>query len=237
VWAIVVAGGSGHRFGGPKQFLQLAGRPVAAWAVSAARTAADGVVLVVPDPSGDAHRPVDDAESQAPVDGGAEGGADNGPRGWGADCVVTGGPSRADSVRAGLAAVPDDATIIVVHDAARPLASPALFAAVVGAVRDGDAEGAIPVLAVSDTLKRTSGDLVGSTVDRDGLVTVQTPQAFAAATLRAAHRSGGQTTDDAGLLEQLGAPVRTVPGDPWNLKLTRPEDLDIAEALRGTVTW
>jgi 2-C-methyl-D-erythritol 4-phosphate cytidylyltransferase len=233
VWAIVVAGGSGHRFGGPKQFLRLAGRPVAAWSVSAARTVADGVVLVVPDPSGGARRPDDDGESHAPADGGADVDA----RGFGADFVVTGGPSRADSVRAGLAAVPDDATVIIVHDAARPLASPALFAAVVGAVGDGGAEGAIPVLAVSDTLKRTSGDLVGSTVDRDGLVTVQTPQAFAAATLRAAHRSGGQATDDAGLLEQLGAPVRTVPGEPWNLKLTRPEDLDIAEALRGAVTW
>jgi 2-C-methyl-D-erythritol 4-phosphate cytidylyltransferase len=220
VWAIVVAGGSGRRFGGPKQFLQLAGRPVAAWSVSAARTAADGVVLVVPDPSGGVHRPFDDVEA----------------RGWGADCVVTGGASRADSVRAGLVAVPEDATIIIVHDAARPLASPTLFAAVVAAVGEG-AEGVIPVMAVSDTLKRTSQDLVGSTVDRDGLVTVQTPQAFAADTLRAAHLSGGHATDDAGLLEQLGAPVRTVPGDPWNLKLTRPEDLDIAEALMGAVAW
>ena len=151
--------------------------------------------------------------------------------------MVTGGPTRADSVRAGLAAVPRDATVIIVHDAARPLASPALFAAVVGAVGEGGAEGAIPVIEVSDTLKRTSGGEVGSTVDRDGLVTVQTPQAFVADALRAAHLSGGQATDDAGLLEQMGATVRTVPGDPWNLKLTRPEDLDIAEALRGALPW
>jgi 2-C-methyl-D-erythritol 4-phosphate cytidylyltransferase len=227
VWAIVVAGGSGRRFGGPKQFLQLGGRPVAAWSVSTARTVADGVVLVVPDRSADAHR----------TDADADGRVESGARDWEADCVVTGGATRADSVRAGLAAVPRDAAVIVVHDAARPLASPALFAAVVGAVGEGGAEGAIPVLEVSDTLKRTSGDEVASTVDRNGLVTVQTPQAFAADTLRAAHRSGGQATDDAGLLEELGAPVRTVPGDPWNLKITGPEDLDIAEALRGALPW
>jgi 2-C-methyl-D-erythritol 4-phosphate cytidylyltransferase len=196
---------------------------VAAWSVSSARTVADGVVLVVPDRSHGVDRAVDD-ETDADAD-------------WGADCVVTGGPTRADSVRAGLAAVPRDATVIIVHDAARPLASPALFAAVVGAVGEGGAEGAIPVIEVSDTLKRTSGGRVGSTVDRDGLVTVQTPQAFVADALRAAHLSGGQATDDAGLLEQMGATVRTVPGDPWNLKLTRPEDLDIAEALRGALPW
>jgi 2-C-methyl-D-erythritol 4-phosphate cytidylyltransferase len=189
---------------------------------------ADGVVLVVPGRSADALRRTD-----TDTDGHVESGA----RDWGADCVVTGGPTRADSVRAGLAAVPRDAAVIIVHDAARPLASPALFAAVVGALGEGGAEGAIPVLEVSDTLKRTSGDEVGATVDRDGLVTVQTPQAFAADTLRAAHRSGGQATDDAGLLELLGAPVRTVPGDPWNLKITGPGDLDIAEALRGALPW
>jgi 2-C-methyl-D-erythritol 4-phosphate cytidylyltransferase len=232
VWAIVVAGGSGRRFGGPKQFLQLGGRPVAAWSVSAARTVADGVVLVVPDRSAEADRAV-----AREVDTDPGGGGEAGERDWGADCVVTGGPTRADSVRAGLAAVPRDAAVIIVHDAARPLASPALFASVVGAVGEGKAEGAIPVLEVSDTLKRTRGDQVASTVDRDGLVTVQTPQAFVADTLRAAHLSGGQATDDAGLLEQMGSSVRTVPGDPWNLKVTRPEDLDLAEALQGAVPW
>jgi 2-C-methyl-D-erythritol 4-phosphate cytidylyltransferase len=213
VWAIVVAGGSGRRFGGPKQFLQLAGRPVAAWSVDAARTVADGVVLVLPAGTG-----------------GRDDAVDSGTVPFGADAVVTGGDSRADSVRAGLGAVPADAEVIVVHDAARPLAGPALFSAVVEAVTDG-APCAIPVLPVTDTLKRTSDALVRSTVDRDGLVTVQTPQAFVASTLREAHRRSGQSTDDAGLVEQMGVAVHTVPGDPRNLKITRPEDLGVAEAL------
>ena len=206
----MVAGGSGQRFGGRKQFLQLAGRPVASWSVAAARAVSDGVILVVPD---------------------GDGTTGVGAEACGADTVVTGGEVRADSVRAGLAAVPERAEVIVVHDAARPLAPPSLFAAVVDAVRTGGAVCAIPVLAVADTLKRTSEGLVTSTVDRDGLVSVQTPQAFAAEVLRKAHQGEGRTTDDAGLVEQLGLPVQTVPGDPRNLKLTRPDDLDLAEAL------
>jgi len=150
--------------------------------------------------------------------------------------VVAGGRSRAESVRAGLAAVPEEAAIIVVHDAARPLAGAPLFAAVVEAVRAGGADGAIPVLPVVDTLKRTSDGTVRSTVDRDGLVAVQTPQAFVASILRAAHRTAGQATDDAALLERLGATVCTVSGDPRNVKLTRPEDLEVAEALIGAAT-
>ncbi len=202
----MVAGGSGHRFGGPKQFLQLAGRPVAAWSVTAARSVAEGVVLVVP---GDA--------PAAPATG--------------ADRVVTGGATRTESVRAGLAVVPDDATIIVIHDAARPLATGALFAAVVDLVRAGGADGAIPVVPVTDTLKRVDDGTVQATVDRDGLVAVQTPQAFVAATLRAAYQSADEATDDAALVERLGATVRTVMGEPHNVKLTRAEDLDVAEAL------
>lgn len=213
----MVAGGSGRRFGGPKQFLQLAGRPVAAWSVAAARTVADGVVLVVP-------AGADDSDSGA-----------SGPSTMGADRVVVGGSSRAGSVRAGLAAVPEDAAVIVVHDAARPLATPALFAAVVDAVRSDGADGAIPVLPLSDTLKRTSEGRVLSTVDRAGLATTQTPQAFVAARLRAAHRGAGEATDDAGLLELEGATVHTVPGDPRNLKLTRAEDLVVAEALMAGI--
>lgn len=224
MWAIVVAGGSGHRFGGPKQFLLLAGRPIVAWSVDAARSVADGVVLVVPaDASSTGQEMVADIDGDAAV------------AAWGADRMVSGGPTRADSVRAGLTAVPDDAGVVIVHDAARPLAGPPLFAAVLDAVRVDGVGGAIPVLPVADTLKRTSGGIVASTVDRDGLVSVQTPQAFDAATLRAAHRTGGEATDDAGLLERNGALVRTVAGDPRNLKITRPEDLVIAEALMSAV--
>jgi 2-C-methyl-D-erythritol 4-phosphate cytidylyltransferase len=203
---VVVAGGSGRRFGGPKQFLPLAGRPVAAWSVTAARSIADGVVLVIPT----------DGPVAPPT---------------GADRVVTGGTTRAQSVRAGLAAVPDDAAIIVIHDAARPLATEALFAAVVDVVRAGEADGAIPVVPVTDTLKRVDDGVVRATVDRDGLVAVQTPQAFVAATLRTAHRSADEATDDAALVERVGATVRTVMGEPHNVKLTRTEDLAMAEAL------
>jgi 2-C-methyl-D-erythritol 4-phosphate cytidylyltransferase len=216
VWAIVVAGGSGRRFGGRKQFLPLAGQPVASWSVRAARTVADGVVLVVPD---------DEDGDTLPVPG------SRGDSAYGATVVVTGGATRADSVRAGLAVVPADAAVVVVHDAARPLAGPDLFAAVVDAVRTGDVEGAVPAVHVADTLKRVQGDRVVATVDRDDLVAIQTPQAFAAGALRAAHAGGGDATDDAGLLEAAGRPVGTVPGDPRNLKLTRPEDLALAEAL------
>jgi 2-C-methyl-D-erythritol 4-phosphate cytidylyltransferase len=196
-----------------KQFHDLCGRSVASWSLAAARAATDGVVLVVP-AEGD---PASGTSPDAP--------------GFGADVVVAGGATRAASVRAGLEAVPDDAAIIVVHDAVRPLADVALFAAVIDAVRSGKAAGAIPTLPVSDTLKRAEGDRVRSTLDREGLVTVQTPQAFDAATLRRAHRDGGEATDDAGLLERIGATVCTVEGDPHNVKVTRPEDLELAAAL------
>lgn len=215
----MVAGGSGRRFGGPKQFLTLAGRPVAAWSVAAARSVAAGVVLVVPEQGADG----------APVPG------STGDDAFGADRVVPGGATRAASVRAGLAAVPDEAGIIVVHDAARPLAASSLFAAVVDAVRRGDGLGAVPVVAVTDTLKRTAAGRVVATVDRDGVVATQTPQAFAADALREAHRSGEESTDDAALLERAGLPVVAVEGDPGNLKLTRSEDLEMAVALMAGV--
>jgi 2-C-methyl-D-erythritol 4-phosphate cytidylyltransferase len=153
----------------------------------------------------------------------------------GADRVVSGGATRAESVRAGLAAVPDDAVIIVVHDAARPLATGELFTSVVAAVRAAGVDGVVPVLPVADTLKRVDGDTVQHSVDREGLVAVQTPQAFDAAVLRKAHRTGRDATDDAGLVEDLGATVRTVVGDPHNVKLTRSEDLVLAEALINVV--
>jgi 2-C-methyl-D-erythritol 4-phosphate cytidylyltransferase len=203
-----VAGGSGRRFGAPKQFIELAGRPVVAWSVDGARSVADGVVVVVP------------AEGLAP---GSEWKLD-------ADRVVTGGSTRASSVRAGLAAVPEEAAIVVVHDAARPLATSALFEAVVAAVRDG-ADGAVPVVPLGDTVKRTEGGSVVGTVDRSGMVSVQTPQAFAAGVLREAHADRPEATDDAALLERIGATVRTVDGDPQNLKITHSGDLDVCEAL------
>jgi 2-C-methyl-D-erythritol 4-phosphate cytidylyltransferase len=133
-------------------------------------------------------------------------------------------------VRAALAAVPTDAEIIVVHDAARPLASPLLFAAVIAAVRAG-ADAAVPGLPVSDTLKRVSGDRVVETLPRDDLVVVQTPQAFRAEALRGAHAGGADGSDDAVLVEAAGGVVQIVPGESRNLKITVAGDLELAATL------
>ena len=220
VWAIVVAGGSGSRFGGvvPKQFLELAGRPVVIWALSAAAAACDGVVAVVPE-----------GHAGFGADRGGRPFLAAGPSATGA--VVAGGPTRAASVRAGLAAVPDDAGIIVVHDAARPLAGVELFQRVVAAVRAG-ADGAVPGVPVPDTVKRVDpAGRVVETPDRAALRAIQTPQAFSAAVLRRAHAAGGEATDDATLVEALGATVVVVDGDPANLKVTGPDDLARAEVL------
>ncbi len=207
VWAVVVAGGGGTRFGAPKQFAMLQGRPLVAWAVDAARRVVDGVVLVLPpDRTGAA---------------------------YGADVVVAGGDTRAASVRAGLAVVPEEAEIVVVHDGARPLASAALFRAVVREVQAG-ATAAVPGLPVADTLKEVVDGAVVRTVLRDGLVSVQTPQAFRADVLRGLHAGEPEATDDAGLVEATGATVRVVPGEPGNLKVTTPADLELVAALVGS---
>ncbi|HEX3542240.1 MAG TPA: 2-C-methyl-D-erythritol 4-phosphate cytidylyltransferase [Acidimicrobiales bacterium] len=146
--------------------------------------------------------------------------------------TVAGGLTRSASVRAGLAAVPDTAEVVVVHDAARPLASRALFERVVAAVRAG-ADAAIPVVPVADTIKRIQGEQVVETVDRKALVAVQTPQAFRADALRRAHKAEPEATDDAGLIEALGGTVVVVAGDPRNLKITSPDDLIVAAAFMG----
>lgn len=203
-WAIVVAAGGGARFGGAKQFVMLGGVSVVDRSVAVARDACDGVVVVLPA----------DANWAAP-DG---------------VLLAVGGATRSDSVRAGLAMIPDDADVVIVHDAARPLASRRLFDLVVKAVA-GDADGAVPALTVSDTLKRVRDDRVVETVGRDGLVAVQTPQAFRARALRAAHRVGAFDTDDAALVEANGGVVVVVEGDRRNIKLTLPADLEVAEAL------
>ncbi len=209
VWAIVVAGGSGNRFGEsiPKQFLELGGRRLIDWALTAAGAACDGVIAVVPAANLDASLPV-------------------------GVTAVAGGPTRSASVRAGLVAVPDDAAVIVVHDAARPLAGPVLFERVITAVRTG-ADGAVPGVPVADTIKRvhpSSGEVL-ETLDRPALRAVQTPQAFAADVLRRAHAGGADATDDAALVEAAGGRVVVVEGDPANLKVTGPDDLVRAEHL------
>lgn len=208
VAAVVVAGGQGVRFGGPKQFAQLHDDSVTAHSVRNARSVASRVILVVPEGYG----------------GGGEG----------ADLVVTGGATRAASVRNGLAQCAG-ADIVVVHDAARPLASPALFGEVVAAVLMG-ADGAVPGLPITDTVKRVVGDgtrtLIRATVPRDELVTVQTPQAFRYEVLVRAHDNQDDATDDAALVEANGGTVVVVAGELANIKITEPGDLERAEALR-----
>ncbi len=206
VWSIVVGAGSGQRFGGLKQYEMLGDRRVIDHSIAVATAASDGVVLVVP---------ADDADR--------EGG-------------VAGGATRTASVLAGLVAVPADAEVVLVHDAARPFADGEIFTRVIAAVRAG-ADAAIPGVAVSDTIKvvetQSDGSIrVGSTPDRSTLVAVQTPQAFRADRLREAHRYAVDTsataTDDAALVEAIGGVVVVVEGSERNRKITTPDDLSWA---------
>ena len=199
----MVGGGSGQRYGRPKQYERLGDERVIDRSRRIAELVSDGVVLVVP--AADAER----------------------------ESGVAGGDSRSASVRAGLLAVPADATIICVHDAARRLASEQLFRRVIEAV-DSGADAAIPGVAVADTIKvvDAAGHVI-DTPDRSTLVAVQTPQAFRASVLRAAHAAAGEATDDAALVEAAGGSVVVVSGEANNRKITRPEDLEWAREIAG----
>ncbi|MDH3470533.1 MAG: 2-C-methyl-D-erythritol 4-phosphate cytidylyltransferase [Acidimicrobiia bacterium] len=145
---------------------------------------------------------------------------------------VPGGERRRDSVANGLADVPADVEFILVHDAARPLASEALVRSIAIRLQQGDADGVVPVVPIRDTVKRVSGERVIETVDRSELVMVQTPQGFTAEALRKAHASvEGDAPDDAYLVERAGGKVVSVPGEVSNLKITFPKDLVVAEGL------
>lgn len=196
-----MAAGSGDRFGGPKQYEDLGGRRVLDWSLDAARTACDGVVLVV-----HADRLAEPEKA--------------------ADIVVAGGATRSASVRAGLAAVPADAATVLVHDAARPLGSPSLWARVVDAVSTG-ADAVVPAVPITDTLR----ELGGGTVDRRRFVAVQTPQGFPADALRRAHATAAEATDDASLVEAAGGTVLVIDGEAANRKITTPHDLTALRAL------
>jgi 2-C-methyl-D-erythritol 4-phosphate cytidylyltransferase len=218
VWAVVVAAGDATRYGSPKQYERLGDRRVLDWSLAAAAVACNGVVVVVP--RGRGHRP-------EPI----------------ADTTVEGASTRPGSVRRGLAVVPTEADVVVVHDAARPLVTPALFRLTVEAVWAG-ADGAVCAVPVDDTVKRVEDRSVLETLDRRGLWAVQTPQAFRAHILHQAHRAhllrtahGGEpeATDDAALVEAVGGRVTVVEGDRRNLKLTRRGDLEVARALLGTM--
>lgn len=229
--ALLVAGGRGERFGAevPKQFLPLGGRPlfVHAAAVLDASPCIDHWVLVVPLGW--------DATARAAL---ATAGADRNLA-----AIVAGGATRQESVHKGLAALAAHASAhglrpaehVLVHDAARPFVTQRLVEATLAAARQtGAATVATPI---ADTLARATADALtlGEVLDRDRVWSVQTPQAFAADILHAAHEwanaNAHQGTDDGGLVRQIGRPVALVPGPWWNLKVTRPEDFEPAELL------
>lgn len=216
-WGVVVAAGRGERFGGdrPKALLELAGT---ALVVHAARALRDGgcAGIVVAAPAG-----------WTEVVAGLLPESDI--------LVVAGGPTRQDSVRAALLAVPADARWVLIHDAARPLVGSTVISAVRTALVDG-APAVIPVLPLVDTIKSLDpAGVITATIDRTALARAQTPQGFERdLLLRAlAHcaREGLQVTDDAEAVAALGVLVRTVPGDERGLKITTPTDLALAEAI------
>jgi 2-C-methyl-D-erythritol 4-phosphate cytidylyltransferase len=219
--AIVVAAGSGVRMGAstPKALVPLAGRPMLAWSLEALGRSGrvDGVVVVAP--------PAAVAETRAIAE-----------RVWAEAAVTPGGASRSESVRAGLEAAAGDPRRVLVHDAARPLVTPGLVAAVLDGL-DG-ADGAIAACPLADTLKRAGEDMmIAGTVDRAGLWRAETPQAFHAAALRSAVAAAGRAgtlaaaTDCASMVEADGGRIRIVPSTAPNMKVTTPADLLVAEAL------
>jgi 2-C-methyl-D-erythritol 4-phosphate cytidylyltransferase len=212
VWAILVAAGRGERLGTdqPKAFAKLGELPLLAEPLRRLDESEwiDAVVLVAP------------AGWEEPAILLAEELGCSKVR-----ACVAGGSTRADSVRAGVAEVADDAAVVLVHDAARPLLPDEVVERVIAPLSEGW-DGVVPGLAVADTLKRVGADGgVAETVARDGLWAVQTPQAFPAETLRRAVAGGGEATDCAGLVEAQGGRIKVVAGDARLLKVTTAEDL------------
>ena len=215
--AIIVAAGSGQRAGpgGAKQWRSVGGKPMARWSLEAMLTAGANRVVVVASAG-------DEASAAA---------AFAGLGGW---FLAEGCATRDRSVAAGLEALAaSPGEIVLVHDAARPLVDTRHIHAVVAALSGAD--GALPALAVADTLKRATADMqVMATVDRTGLWRAQTPQAFRAGVLAAAYAAwpaGEIPTDDAAVVERAGGRIALTAGDPRLMKLTYPEDFEMAEAL------
>ena len=222
-WCVLVAAGAGTRLGGdlPKAFAPLAGRPLLAESLERLDLSdwIDAIVVVAPP---EWEEPTILLAEELVVSKVA--------------AVVTGGATRADSVAAGLAEVPDEALVVLVHDAARPLVTDAVIERVIGGLSDGSA-GAVPTMPVSDTVKSVRAGRVVETVDRSALVAVQTPQAFVADRLRAAYANrAGEATDCAALVEVAGGLVSVVAGDSRLLKVTDADDLRRIEAWLAETT-
>ena len=217
-WAILVAAGEGARLSAdrPKAFAALGGRPLLAESIERLDRSewVDAVVVVAP---ADWEEPTILLAEELVASK--------------VSAVVTGGSTRSDSVRRGLAEVPDEALVVVVHDAARPFVDDAILGRLLGRLAEG-VDGAVPGLAVHDTVRRVSGGVAVETVARDGLVAVQTPQVFLADRLRrgyAAH--DGDATDCATVVERAGGRIAVVDGDPHLFKITTADDLALAELL------
>ncbi len=217
VWALLVAAGSGERLGEelPKAFVRLGELPLLAEPLRRLDESAwiDSIVVVVP--AGWEEPAILLAEELSATKVVAS---------------VTGGVTRAESVRAALAEVPEDALVVLVHDAARPLIGDAVIERVLAPLSEGW-DGVVPGLRLADTVKRVERDTVVETVDREGLVGVQTPQAFLAPTLRAAYSGElGGATDCASLVEARGGRIKVVEGDPRLAKVTTRDDLELVSS-------
>jgi 2-C-methyl-D-erythritol 4-phosphate cytidylyltransferase len=214
VWAVIVAAGRGERLGldRPKAFAKLGGRPLLAESLERLEWSEwiDSIVVAAP------------PDWEEPVILLAE------ELGCGkVVAVVPGGESRAASVRAGLSEVSDEAAVALVHDAARPVLPEDVVERLLTALNEGW-DGVVPGMPVADTVKRVDGDQVVETVDREGLVNAQTPQAFVWSALRDAAATADDATDCAALVEARGGRIKVVPGDRRLLKITEPADLELA---------
>ena len=217
VWAILAAAGRGDRLGldRPKAFAPLNDRPLVAEALERldASDWIEGIVVAAPPDWEEPCILVAEEVAAGKV-----------------AATVTGGESRSESVRAALSEVPEEVTVVLVHDAARPLVTDEVIERVITGLADGW-DGAVPALAIADAVKRVEGDAVVETLDREGLVTVQTPQAFVASALRDALADPtlpvATSLDCASLVEARGGRVRVVEGDPHLLKVTEPADLEL----------
>ena len=218
VWAVIAAAGSGERLGldRPKAFANLRDRPLLAESLERLEASdwIDSIVVAAPP---DWEEPVILLAEELGCGKVAE--------------AVTGGETRAASVAAAVAVVPDDAAVILVHDAARPVLPEEVIERVLTALNEGW-DGAIPVLPIADTIKRVEADRVVETVAREGLAVAQTPQAFVAPVLRGA-LSDDEATDCSALVEARGGRVKVVPGDPRLIKVSEPGDLEAVERLLG----
>jgi 2-C-methyl-D-erythritol 4-phosphate cytidylyltransferase len=216
-WAVLVAAGRGERLGSdrPKAFVGLGERVLLAESLERLEASEwiDAIVVVVPEEWEEPAILLSEELNAGKV-----------------NSAVAGGATRADSVRAGVAEIPDDALIALVHDAARPILSDEVIGRVLGGLGE-DWDGVVG-LPLADTVKRVDQHgRVAETVDRTGLYAIQTPQAFPVATLRDALLRGGHASDCAGLVEEAGGRIRVVEGDPRLVKITTASDLAFVETL------